>query len=561
MVLPFDFTTTARVQVRCSDNIFYNISASDFEIEFTNGPTFLLNLPNQSSTICFGDDLSNIPVSTSFFAGFTGDVTLSASNLPGNSTLTFNSPTITDGLGTTFDISNTVGLAEGIYPITISGTDGLIVRNLNFELSIDEPAGTTTLDQPADNAEGVGLIPILSWVQNSDATSYEVQVSLDPNFTNLVVDEIVYSNAHLLTTSLEGLTDYYWRVKVANICDGTPWSLTREFTTGNCVASFIQNTPELISSSGSQEINSVLTITDPGTVGVLTVSNIIGTHTYMSDLEVRLIGPGGSPSVLLWDGECGNSDDFNLSIGDDATDPVSAALCSPLGQGGTYTPVDPLAAFTGLPIAGDWTLRINDNFNLDGGELTTWSLDFCLLSGLPVDLLSFEATGLKNEIQLDWETANESNNKGFEIERRSETEREFVSIGEVPATADLQQINAYKYLDKNVRPGIQYYYRLRQNDFDGQFEFSEIRTASIEGDKLGLQVYPNPANGEVFGLLNVGTGLETELQLHDLHGRIVKEQLASGNEFVMDLAGLPAGVYVLKARHSAGEEIVRLVVR
>ena len=115
VLVPEGISTTARVQVRCSDNIFYNISAKDFEIEASNGPTFLLGLPNPLSTICPGDVEPNIPIMTSAFSGFTGDITLSATNLPGNSTVTFESPVIASGLETTFEISNTSDLAEGDY--------------------------------------------------------------------------------------------------------------------------------------------------------------------------------------------------------------------------------------------------------------------------------------------------------------------------------------------------------------------------------------------------------------------------------------------------------------
>jgi hypothetical protein len=249
-----------------------------------------------------------------------------------------------------------------------------------------------------------------------------------------------------------------------------------------------------------------------------------------------------------------------LSLTDAATDPVASALCNPFGRGGTFIPESPLSAFNGLPITGDWTLRINDNANQDGGELTSWRLDFCSLVVLPVDLLSFDVSGRENEIQLDWKTANEYDNAGFEIERRSETESEFTAIGEVPAADEVQQVNNYEYTDEDVRPGTRYYYRLRQNDLDGRFEYSQIRTARIEGAELGLQVYPSPVRGELFGFLNLESG-EAELRLHDLNGRIVKEQTTSENQFVMDLTGLPAGLYVLRARHAGREEIIKLVVK
>ncbi len=561
ITVPSGITTTARVQVRCSDNIFYNISASDFEIQLATGPTFLIDLPNPTTSICAGDIESNVSITSTVVAGFTGNIALTAINLPGSTTINFASSSIPAGSSTTFDIDNTSGLAEGSYTFSIQGSNGPIVRTKDYILTIEEPAGTTTLDLPSDNEVDVDILPILSWIPKSNAITYNVQVADDSNFSNLIVDETVTTTSYSVAMPLAGLTLHYWRVKALTGCGETPWSSTRDFTTVNCDASFIQNTPLAISSSGQPEINSVLTVTGPGTVDGLVISNIIGDHTFVGDLAVRLIAPGGSPVALLWDDVCGSFDDFNLSIDDNATDFVSAAPCSPLGQGGTYKPVDPLSVFNGLPIAGDWTLRINDNANQDGGQLTTWRLDFCQLQNLPVELMSFQAFEREEAIQLEWKTATENMNAGFEIERREENNTDFITIGEVKATEDLQSINYYEYLDRNVRPGIRYYYRLRQNDLNGQFEYSEIQSAKIKADNFGLQVYPNPVSGELFGLLNSKSSLETDLFFIDLNGRIISEQKIIGKEFRMDLTAIPAGIYILKARQNQGEQIVKLVVK
>lgn len=561
IVTPIGLTTTARVQVRCSDNIFFNISAADFEIQLTTGPTFLLDLPSPLSTICPGALAENIPVNTNALAGFSGDVDLEATNLPGSAAVVFANPTIPAGSGTTFEIINTEDLLEGNYTFTITGVSGTISRDFNYVLTVEAAAGETTLDLPADNEIGIALIPSFSWQPKSNASSYTIQVSEDSNFGTLIVNETVTTNSYTMDMDLDGGSIYFWRAKATTSCGETPWSLSRQFTTADCTASFIQNTTISISASGTPVINSVLTVTGPGNVDELFVSNILGNHTYVGDLSIELIAPGGSPIAMLLDRECGSSDDFDLSFSDSAIDQIADAPCSPLGQGGTFQPEDPLSVFNGIPMAGDWTLRINDNANFDGGELNTWSLSFCTAVFLPVDLLSFDAIGKENTIELDWKTANETDNAGFDIERRSETEREFSKIGAVPAMDVLLDINNYRFVDKDVRPGIQYYYRLRQNDFDGKFEYSPIRTARIDGGKLGIQVFPNPANGAVSGILNVASGIETNLRLFDLNGRIVKEQLVAGNQFQMDLAGLPVGVYILKARDDRREEIIKLVVK
>ncbi|MDA9774008.1 M12 family metallo-peptidase [Saprospiraceae bacterium] len=404
--VPTGVTTTARVQVRASDNIFYNISAENFEIEVSSGPTFSLNLPNPLSTICPGDVESNIPLTTTVFSGFSGNVTLSASNLPGSSTITFDSQIIAAGTATSFEINNTAGLAEGNYTITISGVSGAINRDVNYVLTVEEAAGTTTLDLPVDNATDIGIIPSLSWILKSNANSYDIQVSEDASFAILDVDETVNTNFYSPDMSLQALTLYHWRVRAATDCGDTPWSMVREFTTEDCAASFIQNTPVPISASGTPVVTSVMTVTGSGTVQDLEVSNVFGTHTWIEDLTVELIAPGGSPVVVLWTGECGDSDDFNLSFSDDATVPVGSAPCNPLGQGGTFIPEQALSAFNGLPIAGDWTLRVSDGVNQDGGQLNSWRLDFCSsIPEVPKDYIFYtgNSSSLVGQIGFDCE--------------------------------------------------------------------------------------------------------------------------------------------------------------
>jgi len=377
IVVPTGVTTTARIQVRCSDNIFYNISANDFEIQLGNEPTFTINLPNPLGTICPGENQQNIQLNSSAILGFTGNIALTATNLPGSSVLTFDSPVITAGSSTTFEISNTDGITAGDYTITITGTNGSIVRNLDYILTVLEEPGVTVLSTPANNAIDVDIIPDFTWEEKSNATSYTIEVSTEPSFSNLVINETTNNSFFIADASIAGLTLFYWRVKALTTCGETPWSITREFTTEDCGSSFVENTPVFISSNGPQEVNSVLTINSPGVVDGLEISGIIGEHSYAGGL-------------------CGSSDDFNLSFSDDATVPVANAPCTPLGQGGTFIPSNPLSVFDGLPITGDWTLRINDAFNLDGGELLSWKLDFCSLGGPTAIYVDKNTSGANN---------------------------------------------------------------------------------------------------------------------------------------------------------------------
>ncbi|MDP2365144.1 MAG: T9SS type A sorting domain-containing protein [Ignavibacteria bacterium] len=116
------------------------------------------------------------------------------------------------------------------------------------------------------------------------------------------------------------------------------------------------------------------------------------------------------------------------------------------------------------------------------------------VSPLPVELTSFTAVSQDQQVTLNWRTATELNNSGFEIQR-SVANSEFATVGFVKGmgTTTIQQ--DYSFSDKNLSNGS-YTYRLKQIDFNGQFEYSnevEVDVISIDNYSL-IQNYPNPFN-------------------------------------------------------------------
>ncbi|MEL6811735.1 MAG: proprotein convertase P-domain-containing protein, partial [Bacteroidota bacterium] len=96
-------------------------------------------------------------------------------------------------------------------------------------------------------------------------------------------------------------------------------------------------------------------------------------HTWVGDLTIELIAPDNT-TVLLADGVCGDCDDMVVTFDDEATDPITGATDPIVG---TFQPEGSLADFNGLASNGDWTLRITDNANQDGGQLLDWTLQIC----------------------------------------------------------------------------------------------------------------------------------------------------------------------------------------
>ena len=114
--------------------------------------------------------------------------------------------------------------------------------------------------------------------------------------------------------------------------------------------------------------------------------------------------------------------------------------------------------------------------------------------GVPVELTSFTAKANGKEVTLNWSTATELNNQGFEVQRKFGS-NDFVTIGSVKGNGTTTSPNQYTYVDKLSDAG-KYFYRLKQIDFGGKYEYSqtvEVNWSPFTTYKLE-QNYPNPFN-------------------------------------------------------------------
>ena len=113
---------------------------------------------------------------------------------------------------------------------------------------------------------------------------------------------------------------------------------------------------------------------------------------------------------------------------------------------------------------------------------------------IPVELISFTATSNGNEVILSWSTATELNNHGFEIQRKF-CSNSFVTIGSITGHGTTTSPNQYSFVDKILDAG-KYFYRLKQLDFNGTFEYSNVIEIDVRSiDEFTLkQNYPNPFN-------------------------------------------------------------------
>jgi hypothetical protein len=183
---------------------------------------------------------------------------------------------------------------------------------------------------------------------------------------------------------------------------------------------------------------------------------------------------------------------------------------------------------------------------------------------IPVELVSFAANSVKDEVELNWRTATETNNQGFSIERMT-IGGTFEEIGYVAGFGTTTEPKSYSFIDSKL-DAESYTYRLKQIDFDGSYEYSNEINVEVE---LPLQYaleqnYPNPFNPSTKISYSIPEDGFVKLAVYNLLGEEVATlinafQKADRYEINFNASSLSSGVYVYKieaANYTASKKLV-----
>ena len=175
----------------------------------------------------------------------------------------------------------------------------------------------------------------------------------------------------------------------------------------------------------------------------------------------------------------------------------------------------------------------------------------CAAVILPVELSSFKGSNVDAGIALEWITDSELNNEGFEVEFSVDA-RSFETIAFVNGNGTTDQTQTYDFLHKTNRPGS-LYYRLKQMDFDGVFEYSDVIEVMREKSNDGnIVIFPNPAK-EAF-TINVSNPdrLNSSVKVTDLLGKVIFEASFQAGDapdfFEKEITSLTQQMYIVTTR-------------
>lgn len=195
-------------------------------------------------------------------------------------------------------------------------------------------------------------------------------------------------------------------------------------------------------------------------------------------------------------------------------------------------------------------------FGIGGGAST----------GLPVELVSLKAQPIDNEfIKVSWVTATEIDNAGFEI-LKSEDGINFTTIGWQDGAGNSSAMLIYDFDDRDVLPNKLYYYRLRQIDFDGTSELTNIVTAMITDNAIFVisEFIPNPTSNTSSFTVVTSEDRNLDLVVYNTLGQIIANnrfvaQASRTNTFEVDLSDMAGGTYfavITAGQHSFNKKIV-----
>lgn len=221
------------------------------------------------------------------------------------------------------------------------------------------------------------------------------------------------------------------------------------------------------------------------------------------------------------------------------TSGIAGTLVTPVGTGtiGTDYYID--VAVTGF-----------SNFYIHSGNFA-----------LPVDIVSFKGQRQKDKVKLEWITATESNNKGFELQRsadgRNFTAFAFIASRALQGNSQLQL--QYQYTDEAPMRGSNYY-RLKQTDINGEVVYSEVvlvKNTTANGI-IFIDMYPNPVRDWLRIRLASPAVNKVDVFITDMTGRVIRQQaaqlIAGDNVVNLAMQGLQAGQYLVKVVCSTGCE-------
>lgn len=338
--------------------------------------SFAINALTEEITVCNNQNATyNLDFKNLDF----NSVSVVANSLPNGAIASFSQNNLFVDDTFTMTISNLTNVSAGTYNIIVQGTKGTEIKNTIVKLIVyDTNFQNISYTYPLNNNINVAQNSIFKWQASPNTTSYIIQVANDDLFSNILFSNET-SQTSINVTGLLQDQSYYWRVFPKNLCGTALTAQPNFFKTGesNCVFNYTATDFSNATISSNLGLASIpIQVTDNFSVSDLTVNFSI-THPVVQELKVFLEAPASLniPDVLLINQSCGSFPNINASI-KDSFGQISCNITSP-AISGNFKPFQSLIGINNKSSVGVWKLKVTDNIVNNGGQVNSFSLNFC----------------------------------------------------------------------------------------------------------------------------------------------------------------------------------------
>lgn len=379
--IPDVVSNKARIRVEASDNIFFDISNQNFEIQAATQPSYTLAVaPRTVQKHCLPEPLQ-FAISSAAFLGFNSPISLEIiDTLPDEVEVSLSKTSIQPNESAMLTVNFTKQL-EGTFNLQVKATANGQSISLPVSFStISNDFSDLNMLAPTNGQTGIVLSSQFRWNRVSSATLYDFELATSPAFGPTVIASAVELQDTFFTPEVffEENQLYFWRIRPYNKDCNNLGEFLEPFAfhtaTVQCETTQSANVPILISGSGLPTINSTLNVTNSGVINDINIPLIRANYQPVKSIRVSLISPAGT-EVNLYDQSCGNTLKFETGFDDESP----TAITCPPDDRLVVRPAQSLAAFIGENKAGTWTLRIKvvtSGFG-SGGALEAWGVQFC----------------------------------------------------------------------------------------------------------------------------------------------------------------------------------------
>ncbi|MEZ5041941.1 MAG: M12 family metallo-peptidase [Saprospiraceae bacterium] len=588
ITVPELVSTQARIMVEAADNIFFDLSNTNFVIEAGQSPSFSLAVNPLTTLDLCPPTTTSLTIAAASNLGFSGPISLDVvGNLPENTTFSFSKNPIAPAESSQLDISFNA-FSEGVYDFLIrahAGTD-TIYRDVRVA-TVSNDFSSMALVGPADGTTGVVLSTNFSWMPSENADTYAIEVATSPTF----VPESIILQADNLTQptytpsiQFEANHIYFWRVRPENGCGPGPFLEPFAFqtTTAECVQLTATGVPVTLPGSGLPTRELTINIPTSGIISDLNIPRVRGSFQPVNSLRISVTSPSNK-TAILFDKNCGNTTNLDLGFDSQAPLPIQCAPDDNL----IFQPVESLDIFTGEDTQGDWKLKVEvvkSGFG-GGGRIDEWKLEYCasLSPSYPTLLTNdtlFVPPGQYNIITKSKLEVQDPDQNTLELTYTIITMPAYgnVLLDGVPLKVGDQFLQAHINANRIVyehdgSAALADRFTFIVEDGTGGWLPTQVFQIKIDENAVvgtndlltgsKIKVFPNPAHDVIQVLLDEPQAQQLSIELRNIQGQLVQQKWLAPNtqKLSLDVQQYPAGIYFLNIHTTEAVRSFKVVVQ